>query len=747
MFSFFGNRNVAANQQSQESISSSLLDNASSSQCTNKDDSKEENDIENCPNPNTSPTLLRILPPRSIGTTTTPVNNRQTMADMFDDMLTNTDGASQFIAQQEADNALLDHDGCPVTDVNSQSIADFKPMNSQKEKIVFHDDLSKQEIQKSMLVEYSMITESAKTTLGVSDINRVTHETLFSYYFGNESKFVIIFMKYVNVDYEYFLKFVSTTLLLQAYCLSITMLHDDSSSIDKKVISEECLTYDEYVNTWNVLSIDKRDPDGSDSIWKKLEICFNEMTKELLLSTNKNDLDGNLRLVLDDDKLHCDGLKPGTWDTIKRVKHVVCNRWGANVHTLAGSVSGIIYSICIETKEDSTIDCLKHCLEVCFRMGNSRHPNLKNVILGVDRGYGGKGLVSYITQHFGNIFGTVKRSLFNPFTYDQKSRGSWDQRSFKSKEGFTVVERLIAPMKDDNGKKVSDLVSIFYRNGFGGATLLHSTLPCHQHDEWDRVPNSKKEVDREKGYTFFKPHPFFASSSHLSSFQKQLLNSVNNKFQIITEDQNVWEWFCARRFSQTASAAMKYINLGFKDECFREKDTWKQISKYHQKGQAADQNLDIEEIIPEFHENDFVLGENESVSIETFQDSDCIAWMTTLDNLIILSENREKKKLWRALQNAFKLASGVSDTSIDPKKIHDWLISSSEAKALYGLDTVPKMKAALRKRMPKGHSRYNFIRTMDGKYSDHYSFSMTKVKFSLLTKKYRIQFFIVQSMN
>ena len=483
------------------------------------------------------------------------------MREMFEDMFSDVDGASAFTLQDEADNLLLDHDGEPIIDVSPQSIDDFKPLDSQmNEKISFHEDISKKDIEKSILVEYKMITQSVLTALGLSNINEMTHDSLFSYYFGHESEFVKIVLRCINNDYEFFLKFLSTTIVLQAYRLSITMLHDDSSMIDKWIKSEQCLSFDNYVNTWNTLSIDKRGADGSDSVWKQLEISFNKMTKDLLVSTNRNELDGFLRLVLDDDKLHCDGLKPGIWDTIKRVKHVVCNRWGANIHTLAGSVSGIIYSICIETKEDSTTDCLKHCLEVCFKMGNSRHPNLKNVILGVDRGYGGKGLVSYITQHFGNIFGTVKRSLFNPFTYDQKSRGSWDKRLFKSKEGFTVVERLIAPMKDEDSQKVSDLVSIFYRNGFGGATLLHSTLPCHQHDEWDRIPQNNKEVDREKAYTFFKPHPYYLSkTSQLPSYQKDLQNLVNNKFQIITEDQNVWEWFCARRFSQTASAARSLL--------------------------------------------------------------------------------------------------------------------------------------------------------------------------------------------
>ena len=66
------------------------------------------------------------------------------------------------------------------------------------------------------------------------------------------------------------------------------------------------------------------------------------------------------------------------------MKYVICNRWGANGYVVAGSISSIIYSICIITKEDTIMDCMRHCLESSFCMGNSRHPNLKNIALGVD---------------------------------------------------------------------------------------------------------------------------------------------------------------------------------------------------------------------------------------------------------------------------------------------------------------------------------------------------------------------------
>ena len=108
------------------------------------------------------------------------------------------------------------------------------------------------------------------------------------------------------------------------------------------------------------------------------------------------------------------------WSYIKRVRHTACNRFGANIHTLAGSVSGIIYSVTTETKDDTTMDCIVKNLNYSFRMGNRKRPDLSQVLIGLDRGYDMKELVAYITQHFGHVFGTIKRTLHCPFTYDQK---------------------------------------------------------------------------------------------------------------------------------------------------------------------------------------------------------------------------------------------------------------------------------------------------------------------------------------
>ena len=84
------------------------------------------------------------------------------------------------------------------------------------------------------------------------------------------------------------------------------------------------------------------------------------------------------------------------------------------------------------------------------------------------------------------------------------------------------------------------------------------------------------------------------------------------------------------------------------------------------------------------------------------------------DNLRKLSTKKDKKKLWKGVQEAFKVASKSNETGIDADKIMNWIKLSDGEKVFYGLDTVAKLRNSLRKRMPKGHILYNSIKTMQG---------------------------------
>ena len=105
---------------------------------------------------------------------------------------------------------------------------------------------------------------------------------------------------------------------------------------------------------------------------------------------------------------------------------------------------------------------------------------------------------------------------------------------------------------------------------------------------------------------------------------------------------------------------------------------------------------------------------------QIFFDGDCIAWMLDGDNLHKLSTQKKKKKLWKGVQGAFKVASKSNDTGIDADKIMDRIKLSDSEKVFYGMDTVAKLRNALKKRMPKGHILYNSIKTIQGERTLRY---------------------------
>ena len=127
-------------------------------------------------------------------------------------------------------------------------------------------------------------------------------------------------------------------------------------------------------------------------------------------------------MILNDDKVNCEGLI-FPWEGIKRVKHNLCNQVGANVDTLTSSVKRVVYQITTEKLNNNTFDSVVRILVNAFKIANRDIPDLKNYVTGLDCVYSCyEKLISFIQSNYGNIFGTLKESMFAPFTYDQKRR-------------------------------------------------------------------------------------------------------------------------------------------------------------------------------------------------------------------------------------------------------------------------------------------------------------------------------------
>ena len=304
-------------------------------------------------------------------------------------------------------------------------------------------------------------------------------------------------------------------------------LHDAHISIFvlkylKKFICNES----DWNKTWSVLAKDELAIlNNVDSCWMELEQAFNTISKEILISTPITE---PLRLVMDDDKVHCESKDDTYWSTIQKMKHVVCNRWGLTVHTLASSTTGLIYGIRTQRKEDSTCESVKKVLGFLFKKRNSDLPDLTNVFVSVDRGYSdSKNLITWIVKSLGNIFGTMKRTLWAPFTFDQKKYFAGDQRVFEKSEGFRFSLMKYLYLKDNN-KNISFFTAFFYRNGFGGATMLQSTEMAHRFNLWDRVEKDSLELRQihiGQTRTYFLPIKGISSTTN---YQLQISEMFEN---------------------------------------------------------------------------------------------------------------------------------------------------------------------------------------------------------------------------
>jgi hypothetical protein len=448
--------------------------------------------------------------------------------------------------------------------------------------------------------------------------------------------------------------------------------------------------------------------------------------RNLFLQASRNHHTNNLRLVLDDDKIHCEG-KKCNWDNIKKVKHEKCNRFGANMHSLVSSLSNIVYSIAIERDKCNTIDCVQECLLSSFpKRNNNREPDLRKVIIGFDRGYNGfLNLVSYIVKCGGNTFGTSKRALHNIFTYDQKKR-DWDKREFRCKEGARILERMSCPLNDTNMNKVGELTSIFYRNGHGGAILMQSTLPEHQSDTWDRVGQNEREATHGNKRSYYKPHPFFSNgrlnSDDIEILQEDMARLLETKILLITADQNVPEWFISRMFCLTASPAQQYVTIGLKDASNKVKDEWIALNYYA---------TNTESPIPTS-----VLTTNQVEHINAtewaqllFEEIDGNDWLSNRCNLECLeaesTSSKDAMTRWRAIQREFQKQSqhSMGYTKASPNTISEYILMSEDEKILFDLDTTDKLRKRLRERVPRQSALFKQIKNLNGKFREQFVLS------------------------
>ena len=92
----------------------------------------------------------------------------------------------------------------------------------------------------------------------------------------------------------------------------------------------EGLSKESWIDIWNTMATDSdqnaNNIFGDPSLWVLMEKEFNLLNQKLIAQSLASITKGKVRIVLDDDKIHCDGNTSSPWHSLKRKKHVQSNR-------------------------------------------------------------------------------------------------------------------------------------------------------------------------------------------------------------------------------------------------------------------------------------------------------------------------------------------------------------------------------------------------------------------------------------
>ena len=120
----------------------------------------------------------------------------------------------------------------------------------------------------------------------------------------------------------------------------------------------------------------------------------------------------------------------------------------------------------------------------------------------------------------GAVLGTMKRTLCAPFTWGQTKRLPSDCRIFEKVSVRKKHHQL------QEGTKVLGMSVLFFRNGFGGAVILLSSMIEHRKEIWDRLEDNIKvyrNADHLNLSSFLRPFDYRGECSDVDMICNKIL--------------------------------------------------------------------------------------------------------------------------------------------------------------------------------------------------------------------------------
>ena len=362
--------------------------------------------------------------------------------------------------------------------------------------------------------------------------------------YGKNSNISRLFLKLDAIEnYDTFVQFIVTYHVSCAYQVSTTQLFAKNSCIKTKDLQDR----EKYIEIWNSIStFDGGNNASAMPFWQQLQDAMNNTLQEFLLANY--DRAAQMMLAIDDDKV-CFINRVGDMMGLKLNQFVRENRKGILIHTAAWTGTGMPLHFKCEQVNETSAGCAEWLLNSMF--GRAGHTDLRNITVALDRGYWILSFLMFILRLGGDIIGTVMRSAWYPFTWDQP-QSSEDERRRLSSKGWRSIFRASTKVGE---RTVTAATS---RNGKGSLAAAMTTL---FHDrQWDfNFANSKdyewwtNESDNDRRNRAFQ------SIARVESELDFLKPILDLSIDPLTLSQNSVEWFLGRCFALTSSSSYATI--------------------------------------------------------------------------------------------------------------------------------------------------------------------------------------------
>eukprot|EP00986_Skeletonema_menzelii_P000918 scaffold258_cov80-Skeletonema_menzelii.AAC.1 len=413
-----------------------------------------------------------------------------------------------------------------------------------------------------MLASYEGEIAHLNETLDKLDIP-ATVEGVEEHLFGAQSRFVQTMARRLKKEPRDIHKFLATVYFSAELGLPTKRLEQHPN-----------IKFDEYMDTealnsfWrDIANIGKGGVEPT-YLWQDVEESLNKDCRDLFLAVGRNNY--KLRIALDDDKVHFQfsslsvindrnylcGLSPQ--------QHVKANRRGFTIDSAVSAATG--FPLCFRARREGFSSAknyeamLRYMFQYKFSVAGAAMVALNNIIFCSDRGYWQVGIILFILQYGGSVFGTLMRNNWVPFTYDQKHPG-W-RRVIKTKYGRNIFLAF--------GRWCTNMLKIMaFRSGRGSVSLAMDS------DGDEEAPQLWELCFKNNGDAkWYQSNSLTPTQRHLKAFQSidEIVTSTEEQRDIkhhlsmfdvtmLTCQDKDFSWAMMRKFAFTSTSSEAAVRM------------------------------------------------------------------------------------------------------------------------------------------------------------------------------------------